>query len=148
MSILPVFNREFVENINNVDVNKESIELPYPSEYDWDFEGGRFKYDKYNKCKIVTGNEAIKIWIYKMLKSERYKYLAYSWDYGQEFHDILSNGYTKQALEKIIPKHLKEALMINPYVKKVKNIKVILEDEKVNLDFDVITPYSEVKINV
>ncbi len=148
MSILPKFDRQFADNTNNVEVDKGSVELPYPSEYAWDFEKNTFMYDKYNKCKIVQGNEAIKIWIYKILKSDRYKHLAYSWDYGQEFQEILSNGYTKQALEKIIPKHLKECLMINPYVKKVKNIQIDLEDEKVNLSFDVVTPYSEVKISV
>ena len=32
--------------------------------------------------KIVEGNEAIKIWIYKALQTPRYQYVIYSWDYG------------------------------------------------------------------
>ena len=45
--------------------------------------------------KIVEGNEAIKIWIYKALQTPRYQYEIYSWDYGSELLSLIGKAYTK-----------------------------------------------------
>ena len=56
--------------------------LSVPLELDYDFEKHDFKYDGNGQHIIVSGNDALKIWIYKALMTERFRYLAYSWQYG------------------------------------------------------------------
>ena len=61
-----------------VTANTYTSDLPTPKEYAWDFENDCFLYDADGRLKIVEGDEAIKIWIYKALSTERFRYLAYS----------------------------------------------------------------------
>lgn len=56
--------------------------LPLLSEYGYDFEKHRFRYDENGNNITVTENEALKVWIYKALMTERYRYLAYHDEYG------------------------------------------------------------------
>ena len=56
-------------------------EFPLYREVAWDFKNNIPVVEK-GDFKIVTGKEAIKTWIYKTLKTERFRYEIYSWDYG------------------------------------------------------------------
>ena len=58
--------------------------LKVPLELDYDFDKNDFRYDSNGQHIIVSGNDALKIWIYKALMTERFRYLAYSWQYGLE----------------------------------------------------------------
>ena len=49
--------------------------LPLLSEYGYDFEKHRFRYDENGNNITVTEDEALKVWIYKALMTERYRYL-------------------------------------------------------------------------
>lgn len=51
--------------------------LPLLSEYGYDFEKHQFRYDENGNNITVTEVEALKVWIYKALMTERYRYLAY-----------------------------------------------------------------------
>lgn len=53
-----------------------------PFEYGYDFEKHRFRYDENGNNITVTEDEALKVWIYKALMTERYRYLAYHDEYG------------------------------------------------------------------
>ena len=64
-------------------------ELPLLKEYAWDFEQDKFRYDGNGNHIIVTGQEALKVWIYKALKTERYEHEAYSWSYGVELKPFI-----------------------------------------------------------
>ena len=66
--------------------------------------------------KIVEGNEAIKIWIYKALQTPRYQYEIYSWDYGSELLSLIGKAYTKGLTQSEASRYIKEALLINPYI--------------------------------
>ena len=43
--------------------------------------------------KIVYGNEGIKVWIYKAIKTNRYEFEIYTWDYGSEIESLLGKGF-------------------------------------------------------
>ena len=62
----------------------ENTELPLFKEYAWDFEKNCFLYDSAGRHILLEGAEAVKVWVYKALATERYQYLAYSWQYGIE----------------------------------------------------------------
>ena len=51
----------------NIAVTEE--DLPLYQEYAWNFDIDKFIYDNAGNHVLVEGNEAIKVWIYKALKT-------------------------------------------------------------------------------
>lgn len=135
----------FIDAVMDSKENKEK--LPIPKEYNWDFNENDFILENGNP-KIVEGLEAIKIWIYKVLRTARYRYFAYSWDYGHEFEDLIGKGLSSGAIESEVKRYLKEALLINPYILEIKDLRTSIEENKVTAEFTVVTDYGQVKINV
>ena len=98
-------------------------ELPLLKEFAWDFEKDRFIYKTDGTIRTVKENEALKVWIYKALKTERYRFEAY-------LHGIynLESSYGVE-LEKYrtatqIEQRIKECLSINPYIKNINYIRI------------------------
>lgn len=133
----------------NIDFKTSEVshELKMLKEYAWDFDKNDFLL-KDGKFQIVSGIEALKIWIWKALKTERYRYMAYSFDYGSEIDTLTGKAYTKGIMKSEIERYLKEALLINPYIKAVGNILVDMSGSNINIEFDVNSVYGEVKMNV
>lgn len=130
---------------------KETIfdneELPLFKEYAWDIENNKFILED-GKFKIVEKDEALKIWIWKALKTVRYRYIAYSWNYGQEYETLIGKGLSAAALKLEVERYIKEAILINPYIKDIYNLNIVVDGSKLNIDFTVSTVYGEVDINV
>ncbi len=123
-------------------------ELIIPREWAWDFEKLDFK-TKDGKMYQVEGKEAIKIWLWKIFQTPRYRYLIYSWDYGHELEGLIGQGsqsYIKAEAERLI----KEAiwLTLNGYVEDIKNVQIDLINDVLDIRFTAITPYGEVNIDV
>jgi hypothetical protein len=123
-------------------------ELPLAKEWAWDFERCDFK-TKNGKMYIVEGNEAIKIWIWKIFQTPRYRYLIYSWDYGNELEELIGKGsqsFIKSEAERLV----KEAIWptLNGYVEDIKNLEIDFKDDILIISFTAITPYGEARINV
>lgn len=124
-----------------------SDELTLLKEYAWDFDKDDFLL-KDGKFQIVSGIEALKIWIWKALKTERYRYPAYSFDYGSEIDTLTGKAYTKAIMKSEIERYLKEALLISPYIKAVGNISIDTSGSSITIEFNVSSVYGEVKMNV
>ncbi|MCB2300939.1 DUF2634 domain-containing protein [Clostridium tagluense] len=147
---MSIFPDDFKVNLYDIIKTNKIVfseELPVPKEYAWDFERNKFILEKGNN-KIVTGAEAIKVWIYKTLNTSRYKYGAYSWDYGHELEELISLGLSREALFCEVQRYLNECLKVNPYIKAINNIDLKLDGSKLSINFLVDTMYSEVRINV
>ncbi len=103
--------------------------FPLYKEVAWNFKNNIPLLEK-GDFKIVTGNEAIKTWVYKALKTERFRYLIYTWDYGSELDDLIGRNYTPNLTKAECIRYIKEALLINPYIKNVSNIEVVFDTGK------------------
>ncbi|EJO5347133.1 DUF2634 domain-containing protein [Clostridium botulinum] len=143
MNILPQ-DTKILEQVAK-DTIPDNEELPLFKEYAWDFQNNKFILEDGN-FKIVEGNEALKVWIWKALKTQRYRYLAYSWDYGQELDELIGKGLSNEALKLEVKRYIKESLLINPYLKEIYNLNITLEEAKLEIDFIVDTVYGEVYI--
>lgn len=146
MSIFPE------ETINLSDVIQQTVEettneLPLLKEYAWDFETNDFILEN-GKFKIVEGLEALEIWIYKTLKTPRYRFLAYSWDYGHELEDLIGQGLSSTALKSEVERYLNECILINPYISTISNLEVTFINGVIKTDFFCNTLYGEVSISV
>ena len=118
----------------------EENSLPTFTEYAWDFENDRFLYES-GQHKIVTENEALKVWIYKTLKTERWRYLAYDNAYGLELERFIG-AYTNNAGNAVeIEQYISEALLINPYIKSVDDIQYSIEGDALAYKISLTTIY-------
>lgn len=124
-----------------------STELPPLKEYAWDFVNNDFILVD-GKNVIVTELEAVKVWVWKALQTQRYRYLAYSWNYGSELEDLVSQGLSTAALKSELERYLTESLLINPYITGIKNVVITVEGSKADVAFTAGTVYGEVNLSV
>ena len=133
---------------NNVDEVKVNNTFPLYKEVAWDFEKDTPVIQN-GDFKIVEGNEAIKVWVYKALLTPRYNYSIYSWDYGSELMDLVGKAYTTSLTKEEAKRYIKEALLINPYIVEVDITDIGFKDSLLSASVKVKTIYEgEVIVNV
>ena len=139
MSLFP-----FVSNTDEVKVNNT---FPMYKEVAWDFkknipilENGDFK--------IVEGNEALKVWVYKAILTPRYNYSIYTWDYGSELLDLIGKAYTPSLTKEEAKRLIKEALEINPYILEVEITDINFKDSLLSADIKIVTIYGESEVTI
>lgn len=109
MSIFP-----FIDTEKNMEA---TTELPVLKEYAYDFEKNVLLLDKNGKTYLVEKNEALRIWIFKVLTTERFHYTAHSSAYGEEFSDqLVGQSMDGDIAELEMERYITEALMVNPYI--------------------------------
>lgn len=119
--------------------------LPLAQEVAWDYENDRPVYRR-GEPVIVTGKEAVKVWIWNALHTERFRYEIYSWAYGSEFHSLIGQAYTPNLKTAEAPRFLKECLLINPYITAVNNITVEFAGSRLTVTGTALTIYGEVPV--
>ena len=124
----------------------ETESLPLYKEAAWDFENNIPIVEK-GDFKIVEGNEAIKTWVYKAMKTERFRYLIYSWDFGSELDGLIGQSYTPNLTKAESIRYIKEALLINPYIRNVSNVEVTFDRGKLYITAKLETIYGETEVN-
>lgn len=78
MSILPSFMQTQI-----ADRAQTASVIEIPKEYGIDFTTGQLT------GQIVEGIEAIKVWIWNCLHTQRFRYPIYSWDYGADLEQYI-----------------------------------------------------------
>ena len=128
------------------DIVKDNT-FPLYKEVAWDFkrdipilENGDFK--------IVEGNEAIKVWVYKALLVPRYQYSIYSWGYGSELLSLIGKAYTPQLTKSEAKRYIEEALKINPYILDVNVINTDFKDSTLSANVKIVTIYGESEVTI
>jgi len=124
-----------------------SIELPLAKEYAWDFDNNDFLLVD-GKNVIKTGKEAVKVWIWKSLQTQKSRYRAYTKSFGNELESLIAQGLSSGALKAELERYLKESLLINSYVTGIKNIDIGVDGSKTSVTFTATTTYGDVIISV
>ena len=127
-----------------------ACDLPLFQEYAWDFERDCFLYDVNGRHILLSGNSALEVWIYKALKTERFEYLAYSWQYGIELKPFIGKVMGVQERYSELQRVITECLMVNPYVRSIDSFSITPENraELIRVHITLTTVYGEVEINV
>ena len=127
-----------------------TVDLPLFQEYAWDFERDCFLYDVNGRHILLSGNPALEVWIYKALKTERFEYLAYSWQYGIELKPFIGKVMGVQERYSELQRVITECLMVNPYIRSIDSFSITPENraELVRVHITLTTVYGEVEINV
>lgn len=124
----------------------EDSKLPIFLEYAIDFETGEYiTNEDSNDIKILKENEALKVWCYKALKTERFRYLIYSDSYGSDLFEHPGMVYSKSVKDALIINQIQETLLVNPYIKECFDFKIENSDDGVlRVEFKLRTIYGEV----
>ena len=141
----------------NVDdtLNASTVEeLPLLEEFAWDFENNHFLYDVYGNYKTVIKNEALKVWIYKCLKTQRYRYPIYvhgqfveRCNYGVDLEQYIGVRPNNEKTATLIKREIREALIANPYITSVDYIEVHeLKHEKLTLNVGITSIYGSLEV--
>lgn len=125
---------------NTTDSNAETDALPTFTEYAWDFGHDCFIFEN-GKHKIVIENEALKVWIYKTLKTERWRYRAYDGAYGIELEQFIGRSTNNADSSAEVERYVKEALLTNPYIKSIDNVAFANESDVLDFEVSLTTIY-------
>ena len=124
-----------------------SNNLPVYKECAWDFVKDEAIFVD-GSPKIVYKNEAIKVWIYKTIKTNRYQHEIYSWDYGCEIESLIGKGFEFGFIKSETKRYIEEALLINPYITKINKIDVEFNKDVLTAYVDLETIYGKLDIYV
>ena len=93
--------------------------------YLFDFEKGDFVV-KDGKLIECDGLEAIKVWIEKILRTEKGRFAIFDdTDYGCHIEDlIVGNNYPVEYIESELKREIEEALLLNSNISSVNNFKI------------------------
>lgn len=101
----------------------QETDLPLFKEMAIDFETGE-PIIKNNEIVTLEGSEALKVWIWRALKTERYKYKVYSNNYGNELKEQLGTIYDKTIKDAILENEIRECLGVNPYIVRLHSFSI------------------------
>lgn len=124
-----------------------SAALPLYKETAWDFQQEKPLFRQGNPV-IVTGKEAVKVWIWKALKTQRTRYEIYTWDFGSDLETLIGQNYISETKQAEAARYVREALEINPYITYITKISVSFSRGDLKIEANVKTVYGEVNMVV
>lgn len=105
-----------------------------------------YKWDYDNKRSLDYTNdlEAMKQACYKIIYTERYQHIIYSWNYGIELEDLFGKPLTYVYPE--LKRRITEALMADDRVSSVENFSFSHKKGEVATHFTVVTQFGEIEM--
>ena len=140
MSFFPFFGVELADT-------ESTNEYPTLQDIAIDFKTGSPIIEN-NTFKVVTENEALKVWVYRALKIDRFSHLMYSWDFGNEVMTLVNQGYTYQLTRVEIKRYIEEALYVHPYIKDVQIDYIDFSNSALKVNLTITSIYGEVAFGV
>lgn len=126
----------YIENDIALKIEEKQI---IPKEYEIDFKTGQLT------GRIVEGKEAIKIWVWLALQTPRYRYYVYTWDYGNEFEDLIGRGYTEEYISAEAQRMTEDCLRINEDIKSITDFGVNMAGDTLTVSFTANTIYGGIE---
>lgn len=135
MSILPTFMQKQIE-----EQSQTASVVEMPKEYGVDFETGQLT------GGIVEGIEAVKVWIWMCLHTQRFRYPLYSWDYGADLEQYIGQTITEDFLNADCEDEIREALTVNPYIEDIEDFKASFDNGYLYISFKAVTKFGETEV--
>ena len=126
-------------NSTDIMIPNENIASNGTKSYLFDFASGDFvvRDGKLIKC---NGIDAIKVWIEKILRTEKGRYTIYAdTEYGCHLEDlIIGNSYTVEFIEAELKREIEDALKQNSQIKSVTNFQIIRSKHSITVTLEVV----------
>ena len=126
-------------NSTDITLDDESNTSSGTKSYLFDFTTGDFivRDGKLTEC---DGIDAIKVWIEKILRTEKGRYTIYTdTEYGCHLEDlIIGNSYTAEFVEAELKREIEDALKQNPQITSVTNFNIIRNKNAITVTLAVV----------
>jgi hypothetical protein len=122
----------------NVPTIDSQATVSYGKELAFDFGSGEFSLDD-GKPRVVEGLEALEVWIEKAIRTARYRFPIYSFEYGCELEDIIGKDIPRAIFESEIKRVITEALIYDDRISDVKDFKFTRGGDWLRVEFTVVT---------
>lgn len=90
---------------------------------------------------IVAGQEAVRSWAYRALKTRRYAQTQNSWDYGNDMYLLIGQPWQKETKIAEAKRYVEECLSQNPYITGISDFTADFYEDTVNISFTLETVY-------
>ena len=126
-------------NSTDITIDNESITSSGTKSYMFDFESGDFVV-RDGKLIECDGIDAIKVWIEKILRTEKGRYSIYdNTEYGCHLEDlIIGNSYTAEFIEAELKREIEDALKQNSRITSVTNFNIIRNKNAITVTLEVV----------
>ena len=117
--------------------------LPMAREWAVDFATGQLLL-RDGEPYTVTGDEALKIWVYLALNAGcvRFLYTAHSHDYGNELGALFGRSMSRGIVESELKRRITDALAVCPYITGAEDFRFETQGGSVTAHFTVKTVYN------
>lgn len=136
MSLFPFVTDEEIAQVTP-EVTASSIR-----EYELDFKTGRFT------GRIVEGVDALCVWAYLALKAKRYRWVIYSWQYGEEYTNLIGYSFDEDYLYSEVKRYIEECLFINEHITGIEDLTVNQVNEMLYIRFRMITDVGSKEVSM
>ncbi len=123
-----------MDAVEVIPVANQILEREGFCEYAYDFENNELL-TRNGEHYYVYGNEAMKIWIYKCMLTDRFRYSAYTDRFGTEVYTLIGEVVSSRLKEAEVKRYITEAIMVHPFMVSIN--KMILKTVKSGLYVDV-----------
>ena len=124
------------------DAGENTASLPMFREYAYDYENNCLLLRDGNTY-LVEGNEALRIWIFKALATERFRYTAYDAAFGSEIETLPGKSLNNEIANSELKRFITEAIMVNPYIVELSNFQFTQSLSGTTVSFDCETVYGQ-----
>lgn len=137
MGLLPSFIEDEIET-----ATETSDVLPLAVEYGIDYKTGELT------GKTVEGIDAVKVWTWNCLKTERYRHPIYSWEYGAELDQYIGQALGDEYLQTDCQTEIEDALLVNPYIVGISDFSAEIVKDRLLIQFVLKTIYGETEVSL
>jgi phage baseplate assembly protein W len=88
-----------------------------------------------NLSGTIDGRDAITQLVDKAVRTARYRFAIYDYDYGCEIEDIIGQDVSSALLESEIPRVIREALIYDERIDNVSNFEIRRDADKLYVSF-------------
>ena len=139
MSILPSFLQELSDAKTIKEDDSQVVKMP--KEYGMDFATGQLT------GKIVEGLEAIKVWIWLCMHTERFRHAIYSADYGTSLEQYIGHMLSEEYINTDCESEITDALLINEYIESIEDFEAVRNSDSLNISFRVVTKFGSLEVD-
>jgi len=132
-----------IEEVNIEKIQSEVLSNKIGKSFLFDFEKGDFVL-KDGKLVVIEDNEAIKVWIEKVLRTEKFKFKVYEkedtrLEYGVTLQDlIVGNNYPLEFIQSEMKREVTEALLKHPLIVGLDNWNIEKDNPILRISFKVL----------
>lgn len=121
--------------------------LPMAREVAWDYETDAPIF-RQGEPVIITGLDAVLVWAWNALKTERFRYRHHSRGYGNEMERLIGKSFSGDLKRAEAARYFQEALEPNPYISAVEGITAHMAGDVLTVTGTIKTIYGDTEVSV